>query len=89
MMDEQSNRAAYDHREKGDQHHFYKMKYFHANQLDEVMVDQGMGQAIFPKGNRIVFIGPKVYHMITRVNETAGDNVRMSIAGFFDRNNKK
>lgn len=85
MLDEESNRLAFTERGKGDQHDFYKLKYFHANQLDETIMQHGLGTAIFPKGNRIVFIASDAYHMITRVNETAGDNLRMSLAGFYNR----
>ncbi len=85
MMDEEANKMVYDHREKINQHEFYKLKYFHGNGLDEMLVDQGFGKCIFPKGNRIVFIANDAYHMVTRVNESAGDNLRMSIAGFFNR----
>lgn len=85
MMDEEANRRVYEHRSKIDQIDYYKKNFFHANELDEMMVDYGFGKCIFPKGNRIVFIANDAYHMVTRVNETAGDNVRMSIAGFFSR----
>ena len=43
----------------------------------------GMGRCIFPKANRIAFLGNTTYHMVTRVNEEAGDCVRLSLAGFF------
>jgi len=85
MMDEEANRRVFDHRSKIDQIDYYKKKFFHVNGLDEMLVDYGFGKCIFPKGNRIVFIANDAYHMVTRVNETAGDNVRMSIAGFFNR----
>ncbi len=85
MMDEEANKIIYDHREKIDQLDYYKKKFFHANGLDEMLVDHGFGKCIFPKGNRIVFIANDAYHMVTRVNEAAGDNLRMSIAGFFNR----
>ncbi|MFO0389798.1 MAG: GlcNAc-transferase family protein [Alphaproteobacteria bacterium] len=85
MMDEDANKRVYDHRAKIDQMDYYKKKFFHANGLDEMLVDQGFGKCIFPKGNRIVFIANDAYHMVTRVNEAAGDNLRMSIAGFFNR----
>lgn len=88
MMDEEANRRIYEMRESGDEKDFFKLKYFHANDMDEEIMKQGLGKAILPKANRIVFIANDAYHMITRVNETAGDNLRMSIAGFYNRKQK-
>lgn len=45
--------------------------------------EPGLGQAVLPKRNRIVFLEPDSYHLITYVNEYAGDNVRMAFSGFF------
>lgn len=85
LMDEEANQTVQAYRRKNDQYEFYKKKWLHANQLDELLLEQGMGKCIFPKGNRIVFIANEGYHMITRVNEQSGDMVRMSLAGFFNR----
>ena len=43
----------------------------------------GLGQVVLPKRNRMVFINPDCLHMITHVNEHAGDHVRMALSGFF------
>jgi Rps23 Pro-64 3,4-dihydroxylase Tpa1-like proline 4-hydroxylase len=53
--------------------------------VDELVIEHGFAQTIFPKKNRAVFIAKGAYHMITRVNEQAGDHARMSLTGFFQR----
>jgi hypothetical protein len=47
--------------------------------------ERGLGRCIFPKKNRIVFLAPDAQHLVTRVLAEAGDNVRMSLNGFFHR----
>ena len=47
--------------------------------------EPGLAQCIFPKRNRLVFIGNEALHMITKVTESAGDNARMAYSGFFER----
>ena len=48
-------------------------------------MEHGLGQCIFPKANRMVFIHPDAFHMVTQVTPAAGDHARMSLAGFFQR----
>jgi Rps23 Pro-64 3,4-dihydroxylase Tpa1-like proline 4-hydroxylase/peroxiredoxin len=67
---------------------FYKSKWLHANRMDEIAMEHGFGKCVFPKKNRIVFIANDAYHMVTRVNEQSGDNLRTSLAGFFNRKKK-
>lgn len=85
LMDEESNRRVQAFRRDSDQVAFYKQKFLHAGQLDDLLLEQGLAKCVFPKGNRMVFIANDAYHMITRVNEQCGDTIRMSFAGFFNR----
>jgi Rps23 Pro-64 3,4-dihydroxylase Tpa1-like proline 4-hydroxylase len=48
-------------------------------------VDSGVATCVFPRPNRLVLVGPKRPHMISRVDVNAGDHVRTSLAGFFLR----
>jgi hypothetical protein len=48
--------------------------------------DPGLALAVFAKPNRLVMISPRAWHMITRVDANAGQNPRVSIAGFFHLN---
>jgi hypothetical protein len=48
-------------------------------------LEPGLALCIFPKPNRIVFLAPGAHHLITRVDQAAGQNPRISIAGFFRR----
>lgn len=88
LMDDSANEAIHAHRRSVDQVEFYNQKWLGANKTEELLLEQGLGRCIFPKGNRMVFIANDAYHMVTRVNEAAGDNIRMSLAGFFDRKKK-
>jgi len=85
MMDEEANRRVHEFRGTHDQMAFYNLKWLNANGLDDLLMEHGFGKCILPKRNRMVFIANDAYHMVTRVNEAAGDNVRMSIAGFYNR----
>jgi hypothetical protein len=85
LIEGEGNRLAHEHRAAGDQTDFYQRKWLHANAMDDLLMEHGFARSIFPKRNRIAFIANDAYHMVTRVNEAAGDNLRMSIAGFFTR----
>lgn len=45
----------------------------------------GVATCILPRPNRLVVLGPDHPHRISRVDWTAGTNVRVSLAGFFLR----
>lgn len=85
MIEEEGNEIVYNYRKTTDAMDYYQRKWLHANPLDDLLMEHGFAKCIFPKRNRIVFIANNAYHMVTRVNEAAGDNLRMSIAGFFNR----
>jgi Rps23 Pro-64 3,4-dihydroxylase Tpa1-like proline 4-hydroxylase len=85
VMDEEANKKVFEYRSNVDEIDYYKRKWLHANPLDDMLMDNGLSQCIFPKRNRIVFMANDAYHMVTRVNEQVGDNLRMSLAGFFNK----
>ncbi|MDX2112353.1 MAG: GlcNAc-transferase family protein [Alphaproteobacteria bacterium] len=85
MMGQEGSQLVQEHRSRHNQTDFYNRKWLNANNIDELLMEHGLAQCIFPKKNRIVFIAPSAYHMVTRVNEQCGDNLRMSIAGFYNR----
>ncbi len=54
--------------------------------LDEPYVDDtGIAACVFPKTKRLVVLAPNLPHLITRVDPNAGDQPRVSLAGFFER----
>jgi Rps23 Pro-64 3,4-dihydroxylase Tpa1-like proline 4-hydroxylase len=89
LMDEEANQAVRAHRRTQEPLDYHNSTFLHANQLDELIMQHGFAKCIMPKRNRMVFIANDAYHMVTRVNESAGDNVRMSLAGFFQRKRNK
>jgi hypothetical protein len=59
---------------------------FLSDEIEAVRVlDPGLGLTILAKPNRLVFISPMAEHMMTRVDVNAGQNARVSVAGFFHR----
>ena len=48
------------------------------------LMDYGMGTFISPKPNRLVLINKNVVHGITRVDKDAGENIRLTLTGFFN-----
>lgn len=54
------------------------------NTLENAAVwEPGFAHCILPKRNRVVFLHPEAWHSITYIPPCAGENVRMSITGFF------
>ena len=45
--------------------------------------EPGLGTAVLPKPNRLALLAPDAWHMLTRVDPTAGLHARISLAGFF------
>ncbi|MDQ6684524.1 MAG: 2OG-Fe(II) oxygenase, partial [Pseudomonadota bacterium] len=86
VLDDEANQAiAARRKSESDGQAFYVKKWLHLSGHDELAMEHGLGRCIFPKKNRIVFIAPDAHHLVTRVLPEAGDNVRMSLAGFFHR----
>ena len=84
VMDQAINRFVANTEEAQDGMRWYRRRWLNENELEEFMLEAGgMGRCIFPKANRIAFLGNTTHHMVTRVNEEAGDCVRLSLAGFF------
>jgi hypothetical protein len=50
---------------------------------NERLLSPGLGQFVFPKPNRLVFIAGGNDHMISKVYDAAGNNVRAGLSGFF------
>jgi GT2 family glycosyltransferase len=86
VLDDAANKAIAARKQgEADGQAFYARKWLHLAGHDELALEHGLGRCIFPKKNRIVFIAPDAYHLVTRVLPEAGDNARMSLAGFFHR----
>lgn len=50
-----------------------------------ILMESGVGNYVLPKPNRLVIIAPELYHMISKVDISAGDHCRCTISGFFLR----
>jgi Rps23 Pro-64 3,4-dihydroxylase Tpa1-like proline 4-hydroxylase len=84
VMDSTVNQYVEERQKLQDGMLWYRRRWLHENELESLMLDGGgMGRVVFPKANRIAFLGNKAYHMVTRINEESGDVLRLSLAGFF------
>ena len=84
VMNSAVNQYVEKHERAEDGMLWYRRRWLHENRLESLLMEGGgLGRVVFPKANRIVFLGNKAYHMVTRINEEAGDVVRLSLAGFF------
>jgi hypothetical protein len=89
VLDHASNQSIQHRKKEGNAYKFHMQKWLHMSDHDEIAMDRGLGNVVFPKGNRLVFINPDAFHLVTQVTPAAGDHVRMSLAGFFHRGKKK
>jgi Rps23 Pro-64 3,4-dihydroxylase Tpa1-like proline 4-hydroxylase len=48
------------------------------------LIEYGVGTFVSPKPNRLILINKNVVHGITRVDPDAGENLRISLTGFFN-----
>lgn len=83
VMDQMANQRIAKRFEEPDIVEFCRKKWLHVSEHDEMIMESGFAQCVLPKANRIVFIEPGTFHMVTKVLPNAGDNVRSSLAGFF------
>ncbi|HEY6136177.1 MAG TPA: hypothetical protein VI670_00265 [Thermoanaerobaculia bacterium] len=52
-------------------------------------MEPGLATCVLARPNRLVFVAPTAYQMITRVDTNAGNHPRVSLAGFFLRPNEE
>jgi len=83
FIDPRASKALQDFKTPRNVHDYYKKKWLDASDENAFVWEPGLAQCIFPKRNRIVFIHPESYHFVTKVTADAGENSRMSFAGFF------
>ena len=55
------------------------------SKANEFIMEQGIGSFVMPKPNRLVIVSQGTMHTASKVNPAAGDNLRMSISGFFQK----
>jgi hypothetical protein len=84
FIDPHTSRALQEFKTPQNVHDYYQGKWIEPMESAFVW-EPGLAQCIFPKRNRIVFIHPEAYHLVTKVYADAGDNARMSLAGFFQK----
>lgn len=83
MLDPRSSQALQKFKTPENAHDYYRKKWLDPTDENVFVWEPGLAQCIFPKRNRLVFIHPDCYHFVTRINADAGENVRLSYAGFF------
>jgi Rps23 Pro-64 3,4-dihydroxylase Tpa1-like proline 4-hydroxylase len=89
FIDPRASKALQNFKTPRNVHDYYKKKWLDASDENAFVWEPGLAQCIFPKRNRIVFIHPESYHFVTKVTADAGENARMSFAGFFMKPEKK
>ncbi len=89
FLDPRTSQALQDFKTPQNVQDYYKRNWLDPEAENAFVWDPGLAQCIFPKRNRIVFIHPESYHFVTKVNADAGENARMSFAGFFMKPDRK
>jgi len=89
FIDPRASKALQNFKTPRNVHDYYKKKWLDSADENAFVWEPGLAQCIFPKRNRIVFIHPESYHFVTKVTADAGENARMSFAGFFMKPEKK
>ncbi len=59
--------------------------YIDNSKANELLMNRGMGTYIFPKPNRLVVISAGNAHTVSKVHAAAGDHLRASVSGFFQK----
>lgn len=63
----------------------YRLKKWADNNDEESLIaDLPISMSVLPRKNRLVVMSKRAHHLVTTVNDNAGDTLRMSIAGFFE-----
>lgn len=71
------------------QYDFFPMELFEQkDKFDEIM-NYGLGEFVLPKPNRLILINRGTVHGINRVDQDAGENMRITLTGFFNMVNTK
>jgi hypothetical protein len=89
FIDPRASEALQNFKTPRNVHDYYKKKWLDSSDENAFVWEPGLAQCIFPKRNRIVFIHPESYHFVTKVTADAGENARMSFAGFFMKPERK
>ncbi len=89
FVDPRASKALQNFKTARNVHDYYKKKWLDSSDENAFVWEPGLAQCIFPKRNRVVFIHPESYHFVTKVTADAGENARMSFAGFFMKPEKK
>lgn len=55
------------------------------SEASQLIMELGVGHYVLPKPNRLVLLKGGAVHCVTKVTAAAGDHVRASISGFFQR----
>jgi UDP-N-acetylglucosamine (GlcNAc):hydroxyproline polypeptide GlcNAc-transferase len=89
ILDPRTSKALQKFKTPDNVHDYYQKKWIEPSIENSFLSDPGFAHCIFPKRNRIVFIHPEAYHFISKVSPDAGENPRMSLAGFFMKPREK
>ncbi|MEP7302892.1 MAG: 2OG-Fe(II) oxygenase [Caldimonas sp.] len=85
VLDEQTNADIVRGGEDLDPFVYHGRRWLHASPRDDSVFERGIGHCILPKRNRLVLLRAGTYHLVTKVLPECGDNVRVSLGGFFHR----
>jgi len=89
VLEHGASRAIQEHKKHTDGFSYHKRKWLHVTNHNDIAMDHGLARCIMPKRNRMVFIHPDAFHLVTKVQPECGDNIRMSLAGFFHRGGQR
>lgn len=70
-------------------HDFLPMELFEQKDKYNAILDYGLGDFVLPKPNRLILINRQTVHGINRVDQDAGENMRLTLTGFFNMVNEQ
>lgn len=68
--------------------HYRLKKWVDTELEDEAVSGIAAALTILPKPNRLVVMSNRTHHLVSTINNSAGDEVRISVAGFFELKSK-
>jgi Rps23 Pro-64 3,4-dihydroxylase Tpa1-like proline 4-hydroxylase len=89
VLPEQATAVIEHYKSKQGEKAFRLKKWVDSDEEEALLAQIPVAMSVVPRPNRLVVMSKQAQHLVSTVNDNAGDTPRMSIAGFFELNKSK